>query len=470
MDNKDKQAVLLIHGVGEQRPMETLRGFVKTVWSDDESVHHPYGVDTVWSKPDTISDSFELRRLTTGQNADGVRTDFFEFYWAHMMEGTSAAHVIAWARIILLRWPWKLPGHLVLTWTLIVGLILVFAYLVFMRSLPEHLQFEILRESSARVVSALVALVVVPVIKKVVGDAARYLNATPGNIKRRQEIRTKGVDLLQKLHEAGYKRVIVVGHSLGSVIGYDILTYAWALHNRTADKDKDHPKLGALESDLAARKFRSDAYEDRRSKALDQLKLDQDAGKFKPGDYKARERVVLDKLEQDPVAGEFNAVKYQIRQREVLRELTENGLTWRVTDFVTLGSPLAHAEILMAKHGEDLDRKQNDREFPICPPVLEDGRFSYKPPGQAHRAPHHAAVFGLTRWTNLYFPTHFVIHGDQIGGPVSRIFGRGVRDVPVSTHKRLGFFSHTLYWNPGSSTHTASHIDELRNALNLLDT
>jgi len=31
-----KQAVLLIHGIGEQRPMDTLRGFVETVWTSDE--------------------------------------------------------------------------------------------------------------------------------------------------------------------------------------------------------------------------------------------------------------------------------------------------------------------------------------------------------------------------------------------------------------------------------------------------
>jgi hypothetical protein len=27
-----KQAVVVIHGMGEQRPMDTLRGFVRTVW------------------------------------------------------------------------------------------------------------------------------------------------------------------------------------------------------------------------------------------------------------------------------------------------------------------------------------------------------------------------------------------------------------------------------------------------------
>lgn len=32
----DKVAVIVIHGMGEQKPMETLRGFVRTVWERDQ--------------------------------------------------------------------------------------------------------------------------------------------------------------------------------------------------------------------------------------------------------------------------------------------------------------------------------------------------------------------------------------------------------------------------------------------------
>ncbi|MEW8268619.1 MAG: hypothetical protein AB2731_20955 [Candidatus Thiodiazotropha sp.] len=68
-------------------------------------------------------------------------------------------------------------------------------------------------------------------MKEVVGDAARYLRPAAQNIQRRQEIRTAGVDLLKNLHDRGYDRIIIVGHSLGSVIGYDILTYAFQAYN-----------------------------------------------------------------------------------------------------------------------------------------------------------------------------------------------------------------------------------------------
>jgi hypothetical protein len=33
-----KQAFVIIHGMGEQRPMDTLRSFVKAVWTTDEEV------------------------------------------------------------------------------------------------------------------------------------------------------------------------------------------------------------------------------------------------------------------------------------------------------------------------------------------------------------------------------------------------------------------------------------------------
>ena len=64
-----------------------------------------------------------------------------------------------------------------------------------------------------------------------IGDAAIYLSPEPRNIQARQAVRDAGVALFESLHsgldaEHAYDRIVVVGHSLGSVIGYDILTYA----------------------------------------------------------------------------------------------------------------------------------------------------------------------------------------------------------------------------------------------------
>ena len=104
---KFRQAVLLIHGIGEQRPMSTLRSFVTALVRDDFR-----------SKPDDLSKSFELRRLTYYRKLDEAehQTCFFEYYWAYRLRDTSYRHVIDWARRLLgtrwrnvpprLRWVW----------------------------------------------------------------------------------------------------------------------------------------------------------------------------------------------------------------------------------------------------------------------------------------------------------------------------------------------------------------------------
>ncbi|MEM7233578.1 MAG: hypothetical protein AAF517_15490, partial [Planctomycetota bacterium] len=63
-----KQAVLMIHGIGRQHPMQTLRSFVKAVWSDHGDIHNEFAGDQAWSKPDRLSSNFELRRLSTPTN------------------------------------------------------------------------------------------------------------------------------------------------------------------------------------------------------------------------------------------------------------------------------------------------------------------------------------------------------------------------------------------------------------------
>lgn len=423
-EGKDKQAVLVIHGIGEQVPMSILRGFVGAVWESDESVHHEHGVDTVWSKPDTVSGSYELRRLTTGRNRAGVGTDFYELYWAHRMHGTDWGHVWAWARSLLVRNPLTLPGRLRLAWLVLVVLGLVVAFFALQAALPDESAWRVVPwpDWASAAASAFTALVAGPIMTRVVGDAARYLNASPPNVQRRQEIRHHGVDILNKLHDAGYERIIVVGHSLGAVIGYDVLNYAWAeYHDQRTDDQGSHKALDELEA------------------------LAQAAGEGEAVDLAA----------------------WRAGQRRYAQELRELGCPWRVTDFVTLGAPLTHAEVLLAADRDDLEKRQTDRELPTCPPLLEKGtHFSY-PLKNVHRKPHHGAVFAPTRWTNLYFPSRGLLRGDLIGGPLGPAFGPGVEDVPMHTEQRGGWLSHTLYWSRKKGDE--QHIVELRKAVDLLD-
>jgi len=429
-----KQAVVLIHGVGEQIPMDTLRGFVEAVWVDDPSLRRPRVPSTVWSKPDTMSDDLELRRITTAENRERRRTDFFEFYWAHLMRQTTWSHVRAWLRVLLFRSPRRVPPQLRGLWWLVVALLASAALLVLAHALGL-LRFSPALLSGLGAAWFFVGGSAVALFLRVAGDAARYLHVAPDNIEVRRHIRQAGLALLHRLHDSGeYDRIILVGHSLGSVIGYDLLTHHWA---------RVHQHPGGT------------------------------------GTSSFEEKFALEKLESlaalaraDPAR--FDTDAYQRAQSDYFAILRRRGHPWLVTDFVTLGSPLAHASYLLARGDDELRRKIAERELPACPPALEnlggESRFSY--PVDELRAPHHAAVFAATRWTNLYFPCRRIFWGDVIGGPVAPAFGPGVKDIPVETPVRGDFFSHTLYWDFPSPRPAAdsppSCIAALRRALRLV--
>jgi hypothetical protein len=428
-----KQAVVLIHGIGEQKPMSTLRGFVDAMWTRNVAIHHQYAGSGIWSKPDNVSRSYELRRLTTPRNAAEIQTDFFEFYWAHLMKGTSYGHVLAWARSLLLRRPSTVPGQLRAVYWVMLALLATALILAASAALAQAAGNSVIPPW----LSVVGSLALVPlagfIILRVVGDAARYLHVAPTNIQRRHQIRQAGVTLLKELHDPArkYYRIIIVGHSLGSVIGYDILTHAWVDFHGQYTPGKE--AMNALD-------------------ALEELARSEDA-------------------QPDAV---------QAAQRGYFEELKANGNAWRVTDFVTLGSPLTHAALLLANDALDLRRKQEDREFPRCLPALEIAkrghvdvrRFSYeldRGNKDSYRLPHHAAVFAPTRWTNLFFPCRAIVWGDLVGGPLNRVMGESIRDVPVSTRQRFGILSHTLYWSQSPRETHESHIEALRDALDLTD-
>ena len=113
-------------------------------------------------------------------------------------------------------------------------------------------------------------------------------------------------------------------------------------------------------------------------------------------------------------------------QRSLWQKLRErHHLPWRITDLVTLGSPLAHADVLLAESEVAFQEGKRQREFPTAPARGRNPRDhgllgrTYEDDEAAHYVHilHHGAPFAVTRWTNLYFP------GDIIGGPVARLFG-----------------------------------------------
>lgn len=416
------QAVVVIHGIGEQRPMDTLRAFVDAVLDDPSD-----GGEKYFSKPDPLSESFELRKL---QNRSQPRTHFFEYYWAYKVEGTTFRHIWTWLSSLLFRRPKQVPKHLLPLWYLSWLLILIAIVAASVGVLDYFDQFT--SRFPAFVVSA-VSIIIFAVLQGFViyylGDAARYLSPHPRNIKLRQEIRADGIKLLRKIHESGdYDRLIVVGHSLGSVIAYDVLKHLWQEYHR----DYRQPQVSKQE-------------------ALSNAEI---AGE-----------VLRDNYTEEA----FN--QYMEAQIMLWQELRDLGNPWLVTDLVTLGSPLAHAALLLASDPEDLRARQRQRELPTNPPETEieisGGKkyhhYSFRvwEPYEGNvklRAVHHAGLFACTRWTNIYFPAYWGLFGDIVGGPLQDWFGRGIRDKAVRSSNVLRdrmLLSHTSYWRkePASRSH-----------------
>jgi hypothetical protein len=448
-----KTAVILVHGMGEQRPMETLWRFVKAAWIHNPDVGATARND-VFSQPSIIPGNYELRRITTRYAAldEGKdrRVDFFEFYWAHMMTGNTGRSLIGWLSALFLRAPGSVPKDLIGFWVIGVALYaLTTAFLAIAAARAadiEILAIVGIPDAGAAgwyTVAAVVAFLagwLATLVTPVAGDAARYLSPDPDNVRARQEIREAGVDLIQRITNNGYHdRIVLVGHSLGTVIAYDILTHAWGTLTQTQ-------WFSLYGGDPAANALLSGK--------LEAVELSADRVTTDLAAFRKSQR------------NWFAALNTAAIEREV-------SSPWIVSDLVTLGSPLSKANVLMARNDKLFVEKKQRMEFPTCPPQFEKksepsdpSRFSFVRADPAKRLPNTGAVFSAVVWTNVWFPSLFVVFGDFVSGPVSRLFGGGVRDIciPLAFPK----FRHLDYWkNPEAGDDKAPWLSALRQAINL---
>lgn len=448
--SEPRQALILIHGIGEQRPMETLRGFIDGVLDQPPSTSQ---VDAkYYSKPEVMSGNYEMRRLVSAGGRGG-RTDFFELYWAHLMPTAAWNKLAGWFWILMFRRLGDVPRRLRPIWSLSWATLLLVIGLGVWSSVQYLLGHAVAPTLAAKTPWFLLAVLALlsAIVRSYVGDAAAYLSPTPENIEARQNIRAAGLDLIENVMSSGrYDRIIVVGHSLGSMIGYDVLGLAWQKHY---DAVRERLNAAWLRGDLP----KVDDAAIRKAEAV--AKKLRDNTDLSPG--------TLERL-----AGEWRTAS-----RAVAAEQARNGFVWPVTDFVTLGSPLTHADMLLARNATDFTRRTQERELPHCPPARElSGHFSFQhkgidDKGREQRATvlHSAAMFAVTGWTNLYFPSFAIIHGDFVGGRVAPLFWTGVRDVPVRTRIWQGFLAHTHYWqrDKRDSDLSVAPLPRLRDALDL---
>ena len=478
-----KQAIVIIHGIGEQRPMDTIKGFVRAVWEYDD-VLTKNGLPNeaeVWSKPDFRTGSLELRRITTRESIPtskypiGVRSDFYELYWADLSGGSTWNPIQNWIAKLLFRNPFsRVPANLLLAWTflwILSLMVVILAIASFLQSPATIGPIDLWSFWPLRWVAGIPSwqLAVCAIlggyltrrfIVPYVGRVVRYTSAKPDNIAARQNIRQRGLTLLENLHRGEYERIIIVGHSLGSILAYDLISYFWAarLDSRTVvEGSAEFQVLQDLEKTVAELEKAPAGSE--RSAAI--------------ANYLTAQRIFGEALRGRPKPKE-----------------DEPDRRWLITDLITLGSPLTHAGFLIAKSEEDLRRRQREREDPTSPPIREqlvgdavgkakNAKFKLDenkpqllcfPFGQKKQWQlHHAAPFAAVRWTNIYDPAFAVFCGDIISGPVAPTFGPGVIDVSLKNlqGRQSLRFTHTRYWAQYSKSKASPQVLALRNAIDL---
>ncbi len=445
-----RTAVIVIHGIGNQRPMHTLKEFVHGLYS----TRNP---EIRWhSKPDRISGEYELRRLNVperelGQDAAHAETDFYEFYWQHLLQGTTRTGVLLWVIGLAVRR--RLPKRLnQIRWATILlasflALLLVTLLAWLLVGWASHSK-AFMYGLAAVVALACGAWILLSrrVLADIIGDAARYLDNRPENIAARRAIREAGLALLRGLHderEQRYQRVVVVGHSLGSVIAYDLLTWFWQERHALVRLAPGHPETISTVYDRDAPVARSRAADIASGPSPRPVGLAEAVAEMKTPD------------------------EWQARQYGQWHQHTARGLPWLITDLITLGSPLTYVESLVTRDLNEFRAGRLSREFPRCPPASaldeQDRRLNRKyvfrsaddePETKRIRILHHAALFEVTRWTNLYF------RGDLIGGPLAHRFGKALKDQEIAVDVRWSRFpgSHTRYWRADGEAYQLHEI------------
>jgi len=457
-----RQAVVIVHGMGEQRPMDTVRDFARAVLRGGSG---PQRGDTtgpdLWSRPDGRTGSLELRRLTTRKSTssaafpNGARTDFYELYWADLTIGSSWGQFGGWIRYLLFR-PWRhVPRDVRGAW-IALWLASALACVVAGASvLPADLLPNLL-PTWARIALALAAgclgLMVHRLATASFGRVVRYTRADPANISARAAVRERGLRLLNDLHAGdSYDRVVLVGHSLGSILAYDLITYLWTQREGARTLRDGAGELAALRA------------------------VHEAAAALGEGDEATLQR--------------FRRAQARLRRLLSGRAEGPRGTErWLISDFVTLGSPLTHAEFLLASNAADLEQRIEAREFPASPPVREPLNrlgiwlakkyglldtdvkeaelFAYPQQGGGWRL-HHASPFAVVRWTNIHDPARWIYQGDLVSGALRRTFGPGVKDIDLSAVRgRSRGFSHTRYWALDAPS---KQLEALCEAINLLD-
>ena len=346
-----RTAVVIVHGMGEKRPMETLDDFART------ALRPRTDGETTWdyhSLPAEITDTYEARRFAS------AHAEIYEYHWSFLMTTNKFAGAMPMALRLFLRRPGNVPDALLGVWrfvwiVLLAILLLIPALFVAGYALNTDVPVWIIGLITSAVVLVfwfglyrMAAKALVNKTTTSLVDVARYLDPSPYSYAARRAIRGGLVDLLQALHDGRCSRIVVVGHGVGTYISYDALTVFWA-------------------------------------------------------------------------------------------ETRRQGNPWRITDFVTVGAPMALADLLITRPGLFSGFKKSDGELrrELFDGLVRRGALVLCPPrSETLPVDTSQSPFAVTRLTNLWFPVNRgSLHGDWFGGALAPLFGPGIRDIAVHGNK-----------------------------------
>ena len=414
-DKINRQAIIIIHGMGEQRPNSTVRGFARCVI--DQLYKTTKNKPIAYEKPDRVSGTYETRsKAILKDDATGrPTTHVYEFYWAHHMRDTKGSEVWTWVARVMRTSP--VPPRLLKVYYFLWSLVVLAVAGIFLYLVNQNFHTWWVQLAGIGWLAALAAALwgyVRSTILSTLGDAARYMSDSPDNIGQRQKIREEGIALLKNLHdrvdEFGkpmYDRIVVAAHSLGTVVAYDLLRLAWVQYSETYDKS-----------------------------------------------IPAFPNTVLQKMESHTYT---DWDEYRTDQHECWKMQRRAGNRWLVTDLVTMGAPLAYFDYLIVGSKDEFYRRIDEREYPVSPPS-PDPQFQWHWPvrrteaGETIDLLSYSSPFACIRWHNFFFKTDF------IGGHLDTVLGKGIKDeeieIPNARLKSLlPFpFGHTEYWSDDGKT------------------
>jgi hypothetical protein len=446
-----RQAVVIVHGMGEHRPLGALNEFISAGLGAVGGRRHFY------SRPDNVTESYESRRyLAPRQPPDPTeaeiyaQTEFYEYHWAHLMQGNKFGDIWPMFSRMLLRWPWAVPEGLRVVWAFFWAL-LILGGIFFVFGPGRTLKFtgnpveDVLQPIvGVGLFGAAITYVVVTLfggwVTTSLVDVVRYLDTSPRSYSVRRDIREGIVNLLEGLHDSKskYQRIIIVAHSLGSYIAYDAISYLWGQMN---DRHAGAPGWGVPGTSIPD--------------GLPEL----EAAAFAVDGSSARREA------------------FRVAQRRLWLGLRANGNPWRITDLITFGSPMYFADRLYTKNRAKFKERVQRRELPTCPPLADERPTQdpakppvYSYPWDGRHVLYHGAPFAVVRWTNMWFPAHLRFFGDWFGGPLAPLYGDGVRDIPLPGNgwtSRFPAWAHARYFHFGDDTRSGSVTTYLREAMDL---